>query len=183
MLWFCDHQRTWHLVILVMLGLAIFGPWAFDLLYVPAEFSCSPPIIRLEGDFCGVPLSGAWLLKAMVSELNFRVDRLTAGAATIPDVAVGFKILVGILLLLLPFFSTLLLVLTGYRRFPQIFIIVVWGAAAGFALWVGLSRFPKPYWVLWGLWLYIGISMSMLVMEGFVFARGRSTSTGSRITT
>ena len=35
---------------MVVLGIAIFGPWAFDLINVPAEFPCTPPIIRLEGD-------------------------------------------------------------------------------------------------------------------------------------
>ena len=58
MSWIVEHKRLWGIAILALLLLAILGPWAYDQINVPAEYPCSAPFIRLEGDFCGVPYSG-----------------------------------------------------------------------------------------------------------------------------
>ncbi len=48
MKWLKTHQRVWRLAILLLLLIAIAGPWAFDLVNVPAEYSCAAPYVRLK---------------------------------------------------------------------------------------------------------------------------------------
>ena len=45
--WMVEHQRSWRLFELGLLILAIFGPWAFDRIVVPADYPCDTAI-RLE---------------------------------------------------------------------------------------------------------------------------------------
>lgn len=40
-----------RVVILLSLLVAIMGPWTFDRIHVPAQYTCSTPFVRLEGDF------------------------------------------------------------------------------------------------------------------------------------
>ena len=54
---------------LLSLLVAIMGPWTFDLIHVPSEYPCSAPFIRLEGDFCGTPMSGGWILVCVMAVL------------------------------------------------------------------------------------------------------------------
>jgi hypothetical protein len=66
MSWINKHKRVWRVAILVLLLVAIMGPWTFDRINVPSEYPCSTPNIRLEGDFCGTPMSGIWIFSWMV---------------------------------------------------------------------------------------------------------------------
>ena len=50
--------RTGALILFVV---ALLGPWTFDVINVPAEYECSAPFIRLNGDFCGTVMSGLWV--------------------------------------------------------------------------------------------------------------------------
>lgn len=148
MSWLSEHKRGWRLVILGLLLIAIVGPWTFDLINVPSEYSCSAPFIRLKGDYCGTPLSGMWILLTPL----------------------------GALVLFLPFFSTLLLILSGNRRRQQILHLVVWGLATVSSLWwLLLSPAEWPLSRLWGLWLYIGLAPSMLILEVVLAVRRRSS--------
>jgi hypothetical protein len=89
-----------------------------------------------------------------------------------------FRVSLLLFLLVLPFFSTLLLILRGDRRRRQIFNIVAWGLAAGIALLMGMSSYPRLFWVLWGSWLYIGLAASALILEVLTLAGGRRPSQG-----
>ena len=71
------------------------------------------------------------------------------------------------------FLSTLLLILRRDRPRLQVFHIVVWGLAVGIGLLFGLSSLPRLFWVLWGIWLYIGLAVNALLLELLVFVVGR----------
>jgi len=58
MSWIYENQHKWRITLLVVMVVAFMGPWTFDRIYVPAKYECSAPFIRLEGDFCGIPMSG-----------------------------------------------------------------------------------------------------------------------------
>ena len=181
MSWLDAPKHGWRVIILVGVLVAIMGPWTFDLLWVPAEppFSpCSAPYIRLDEDFCGMPLSGKWLFGWMVSGFVSGTSRLVAGANEFSEW--GREVLVGLLLalLVLPFFSTLLLILRGDRRRWQGFNIAVWGLAGGIGLLIGLFNYPKLFWVLWGLWFYIGLAVSALILEVLTLMAGSRPSQG-----
>ena len=174
MSWPSEHKRGWRLVILGLLLIAFVGPWAFDLINVPSEYSCSAPFIRLRGDYCGTPLSGLGILPALVGEFINIVVGLVTGAMVITDLGRRFLFILSALLLFLPFFSTLLLILPGNRQRQQIIHLVVWGLATVSSLW-WLLLSPAE-WLpsqLWGLWLYIGLAPSMLIVEVVLMAKGR----------
>jgi hypothetical protein len=176
MSWMNEHKRVWRVAVLVLLLVAIMGPWAFDRIYVPGEFPCSAPFIRLEGDFCGVPLSGIWILSATTGGLVNIVVGLVTGATVITDRVREFSFSLLVLLLVLPFFSTLLLILRGDRRRQLVFHLAAWSLVVGFGLWLGMSSYPKLFGVVWGIWLYIGLAASALILE--VLTAGRRPRQG-----
>jgi hypothetical protein len=173
MSWIVEHKRVWRVVILGLLLMAIAGPWTFDRIYVPSKYPCD---VRLEGDYCGIPLSGMWIIWAVVGEFVHRVVGLVMGTTVLADLGRLFLIILGALLLLLPFFSTLLLIVPGERQRQQIFHIAVWGLATAVGLWLLLfaSEWPQPQ--LWGLWLYIALAPSVLILEVVALVARRRAS-------
>ena len=144
---------------------AILSPWTLDPIWVPAERECQPPFIRMEGDFCGMPSSGAWLLWALFSEVVSLVINLVTGAP-VTNWGRAFLFLLFALLFVLPLFNTLLLILAREHH-RQVFNVVLWGLAAGSGLWlIGRSSHPRFYWwASWGLWLYTGLAACILILE------------------
>jgi hypothetical protein len=175
MSWINEHKKVWRAAVLIVLVVAIMGPWFFDRIHVPAQYPCS---FRLEGDFCGVPASGTYLFFGAVSEFLYRSGQLLSGAMGFGKWARGLFIGLLLSLLVLPFFSTLLLILAGDQRRRQVFNIVAWGLAAGIGLLIGLFSYPKLFWVLWGIWLYIGLAASALILEVLALVAGRRPSQG-----
>lgn len=163
-------KKFWRGAALGLLAIAFLGPWAFDRIMVPAQYDCSPPTLRLEGDFCGVPLSGLWILWALASETIGRIGRFVSGAEGLASLLTGSWIFIWALLLLLPFISTLLLILRGDLPNRQKAGVVVWGLGVGAGLFLGLSVQPWPHPALWGVWLYLAVSFSMLVWESLRLA-------------
>ena len=176
MLWLNEHKNDWRVAVLGLLLVAIMGPWAFDRIYVPSEYSCSAPNVRLREDFCGLPLSGIWFLRFMVPGFVHGTVGLVTGAMVFIEWARMFLFSLILCLLVLPFFSTLLLILRRDRRGRQVFNVAAWGLAAGIGLLIGLSSYPKLFWVLWGVWLYIGLAASALILEVWMLAAGKRPS-------
>ncbi len=170
MSWMNEHKRVWRAAVLGLLLVAITGPWIFDFIVVPSEYSCSAPAIRLEGDYCGIPMSGTWILLAVIGGLANMVVGLASGA-TVRIREFSFSLLG--LLLVLPFFSTLLLILRGDRRRQLVFHVAACSLVVGLGLWLGLSSYPKLFWVLWGVWLYVGLAASALILEVAMLANKR----------
>ena len=165
MSWMIEHKNVWRVVLLVVMLVAIMGPWIFDQILVPPGFSCSDPSIRLDDDFCGTPLPGTWLLYWMVVGLPYASVELITGSISFDDWTGVFRFSLILFPIVLPFISTLLLILRGDRRCRHIFNIAAWGLAAGIALWIAISSYPRLFWVLWGSWLYIGLAASVLILD------------------
>ena len=180
MSWINEYHRVWRVVILVLLLLAFLGPWFFDPINVPAEYSCSAPFVRLKGDYCGVPMSGLYVLWALASELTRRVVGLVTGAMPLIDAGRAFPIILGVIVLLLQFVSTILLIWRGERQRPRIFHGVVWGLAAVWS-WGLLMSAPELHRSqLWGLWLYVALVPSVLILEGVLVLRKKRRQTNRR---
>ena len=173
MSWIAAHKKEWRVAALMLLPVAIIGPWWFDRIVVPAEYTCSPPNYRLEGDFCGMPVTGLWFFLAGIPAFIRTSWKLAVGEMTLLDWFRGLFFGLFSLLLALPFVSTLLLVLRGYRRRRQVFSVVAWVLAAGIGLLVGLSSYPRFFYLLWGVWLYIVLAVSASTLEVLTMVAGR----------
>jgi hypothetical protein len=181
--WIIDHKNVWRVAVLILLLVAILGPWWFDLIVVPSKYPCSNPFIRLEGDFCGMPMPGIWILVGLVGRPIELVVGLVTGATVSTDsgYAVLYSVLCGLLvrLLVLPFFSTLLLILCGNRWRQQVFHIAAWSLATGAGLLLGIELSRHLWsWALWGIWLYIGLAISALLLEVLTLIGGKQARLG-----
>jgi hypothetical protein len=164
------------LAILMLLLLAMIGPWTFDLIVVPSEYACSAPFVRLKGDYCGTPLSGMWILSAVVGEFISLVVRLVTGAATLADLGRMPLISLLVLLPLLPLVSTLLLILLGDRPGRQTFHLAAWGLAVASTSGVLVFAPELPASQLWGLWLYVGLAPGVLILEVVTLALSKRSN-------
>jgi len=171
--WIIEHKNGWRVALLVVMLVAFLGYWTFDSIFIPSGFSCSAPNIRLDDDFCGTPLPGTWWLYWMVIGFVYASAELVTGAIGFSEWAEVFRVSLFLFPLVLPFFSTLLLILRGDRWRRQIFNLVAWSLAASIALWMGMSNYPSWFRVLWGSWLYIGLAASALILEILTMALGK----------
>jgi hypothetical protein len=144
MLWIDDHKGVWRAAVLVLLVVAVVGPWTFDRIYMPAEYPCRAPSVRLEGEFCGIPLAGAWVFSQVVAAFMNLLVGLFTGATAFTDLVGDLPLFLffGLiqLMVVLPFLSTLLLILRDGRRSGQAFHLALWGLAAGACLLLGISH-------------------------------------------
>ena len=170
MSWLTEQARVWRAVALLLLMVSIFGPWVYDQINVPAEYPCSAPFVRLQGDFCGMPLSGTYMLYAMGSEfVRIGVEVVTGSLALAEAGRVLLILLLGFLILL-PTVSTLLMILRGDRRWLQVFHITVLCLAGGLLLWALSAESGLHTSRLWGPWLYFASVIVLLILEIVVFA-------------
>ena len=70
MLWLREHKNVWRVTVLALLRVAMLGPWWFSRIVVPSQYPCSNPLIRLEGDYCGMPMPGSWIPWAWPADLS-----------------------------------------------------------------------------------------------------------------
>jgi hypothetical protein len=151
-----------RVIVLVLFIVSLFGTWAFDKLNVPAEYACSKPTIRLDGDFCGYPMSGfqsfSWLASGffnilfavMTGAFNGRFLELQSGL---------------LILLLVPILTTSLLIWKKGSRRIQTINLVAWILACVPVIMFILSMKDHLLIQLWGFWLYVVLAISALTVE------------------
>lgn len=155
----------------VLFVISMLGPWIFDLLNVPAQYPCGKPSVRLYGDFCGYPMSGFEIIKFTNGGLFYILDQLIKGnfAGRIVDLIFPFSTW----LLILPFFSTLLLIWNKNSRRLQTINLIAWGIALFVILTVFILQtreelFVRTFYLLWGIWLYILVATGTIIIEVLV---------------
>jgi hypothetical protein len=174
--WFHKNKRRWRIAFLILLTLAVSGPWAFDLIHVPSQYACSPPHVRLNGDFCGIPISVIGNFTIILFPIIGSVGAgLFTGKVGLGTLLTAFFLP---LLPLLPFLTTLFLILGKDRQQRHIFQLAALGLVAAFSLFYGLGSILRPHSALrvWGLWLYLSLTISMLFLELLVFKLNRRPS-------
>jgi hypothetical protein len=112
-----------------------------------------------------MPMSGIWLYRWMISGFISAAAELVTGTMRFVDWIREFLFSLILFLPLLPLFSTTLLILRGDHRRRQLFNIAAWGLGVGSGLLMGLSNYPKLFYVLWGVWLYALLAISMFILE------------------
>lgn len=170
-----DRKQILRVASLAFLYLAMFGPWVYDSINVPAEYSCNFPNVRLEGDFCGVPLSGIGILFMVIEGLASISQQYLAESAVFPDRARELLFMIFFVLLPLPFFSTLLVLFKRKSRSLQIFHLGMWVLGTFLGLfWFVVLSYPylhQQIWRLWGFWSYLMAAIGMLVLESLALKR------------
>jgi hypothetical protein len=78
----------------------------------------------------------------------------------------------------LPFFSTLLVVKRENRRPYLAFHLIACSVALIASLVFGLLQHFNRFWLLWGVWLYVGLLASALILEVVVLVEKRRHSQG-----
>jgi len=152
-----ENKRTWRTAALILLAIAILGPWAYDLINVPAQYSCDGPNVRLEGDFCGLPISLLMGLGALLGSLS-------------GDIAIGrdpFTLTLPLMLLvfIMPMFTHLYLLRHNEQARWQVFNVTAWGLAAiAASVYLGLSGL-RPHAPPWGALLYVVVALGVLSLE------------------
>lgn len=173
MSWINKHKRTWRTAVFILLLVSIIGPWTFDRIHVPAKYACEPPNVRLEGDFCGVPLVGLWIFAAIIGNFFSIGARLFTKADAV-SLSRELLLTISYTFLLLPFFTTLLLIFSKERRAR--FQWASWGLAIGVALlFLTLSGFLGGL-KLWGILLYVLVAVVALLLELFTIRADRQSS-------
>jgi len=81
-------------------------------------------------------------------------------------------------LLILPYFSTLFLTLREDSRSGFIFHVAALSLAFSASLLFATFYYPKLFWELWGIWLYVGVTASALIIEVVMLAARRRSSRG-----
>jgi hypothetical protein len=161
-----EFKQTWRVASLALLILALTGPWTYDIIHVPAEYACSPPFIRLEGDFCGTPLQGISIIFWLIQGLMGMFVGLVTGAGAFADSAREFFFILFSTFLLLPLLSTPLVIWRKDSRRLNTFQVVAWGLAAIPALFLIISSMTSSlHPPLWGAWIYLGLTSSILILE------------------
>jgi hypothetical protein len=175
MLWISEHQRNWRIALLIAMLVAFLGPWAFDLVNVPAQYECAPNI-RLYGDFCGVPIPG--FLVTLWTGINFTstIIGLLTGEFPFSDRIREFLISPLLLLPLIPVISTLLLILRGNTQRRQVFAIISWFLAIAACLFISFQINPRQLLASWGLWLYILLGLCALIFEMIIIRQEKRKS-------
>lgn len=169
-----SHKRNKYLlrgVLLLLLLLAIAGPWLYTRDGVPPPAWCRPPNFLLTPERCVRHQSGAEvLLWSLVGPAAFASD-LLSGNLTVAELVVQALYRTWLLLIWLPVPSTLLLWLRGQEANNQkqrrAHIVAL---ALGLLATIPLALFDGIVWpgwraALWGIWLYVLLLAAALLWE------------------
>ena len=182
MSWIDEHMNVGRVAVLVLLLVAMMGPWTYSSDGVPPAPWCRAPNILLENGRCVRLVSGATVLTFMAGAFLSMSVGLVTGATVLADRArefLGvFRFTTYLFLLLLPFFSTLLLIWGRDSRRWRVFHLLAWGLAAVSSLLPVVFESALRSGQFWGIWLYVGLAASTLTLEMFALATGSRPSQG-----
>jgi hypothetical protein len=173
-----QRQRIWRLLFLLLLTVAILGPWGYDLIHVPGPYTCSLPNVRVSEEFCGIPFS-------LITHMTvFIVPMFRHFGETAAHLAAGEINPLGILLFTLvsfspfiPFLTAGILILSRNQQRWQPVHLLGLGLAGSLTLFLAVTSWLRPYptWRHWGLWLYLALALGALIVELMVRRANQAT--------
>ena len=177
-IWF----RTFVLVLFII---SMLGIWSFELIPFPIPISSSCDtynslvgksflseghFIRLNDNNCIITISGFEIIFLLTPQLFFGmfIELIKGNFAAVQFPQLIFMI--GILLIILPFFSNILLFRNRYSRRLQTINVIAWGLAcllalSAFLLDANRDEIIRHFYLLWGLWLYILLALGVIIFE------------------
>jgi len=167
-------RRLVRFILGVTSGCALVGPWIYERVNVPARYVCAAPNIRIEGDYCGVPLSALTLLALELAVLPAIVNQFVSGVPPALDpVSTASLFTIIALILAAPIVSVLWAALDrGRGRWP-ITLFGLWGVVLAVTLTLGILPYARPIWEAWGVWLSAGVAAIGIAWEGLALASSR----------
>ena len=172
--WINQHKRFAQVPVLVLLLLAIGGPWFFTLDGVPSPEWCHAPFFPLSNGLCAGSVSAAEILAFIGGGIFSMGASLVTGSVAVSDIALEFPriflIAMLLLVLVLPILSTLLLVAGRDSPRVRVFYLMTWGMAAVLSLLPVVFDATLRSGRFWGIWLYLGLADGVLVLEILLFA-------------
>jgi hypothetical protein len=182
MSWINEHDNIGRVTVLVLLLVAIMGPWTYSPDGAPPAEWCREPFILLEKDRCVGLVSGATVIIFMTRALFSLSAGLLMGATVLPDRARElfgtFLFVVLLFLLVLPVFTTLLLIRRAGSRRLRPFHLAALGVATVLSVLPVLFDSALHSGRFWGIWLYIGVAASVLILEVRALVAGSRPITG-----
>jgi hypothetical protein len=169
MAWMNQRKDRVRVAVLVLLLVAIVGPWTYTSDGMPPAEWCRSPNILLGNGRCVRLMSGVEVLTFMSGAFLSLNVQLVKGTLVLAERAREFfgvyLFMVLLCLLVQPLISTLL-ALGRDRPLGGMYQMVTWALAFVLSglIWVA-SCFSGPGPKLWGLWLYFGLSVSVLAVE------------------
>ena len=149
-------------VILVLMVVAIIGPWFYESIHVPSPNPCTSGT-RLDEDFCGIPVSGLQVFVLFFVNIFSSALQLVTGDAS------GRELLgsLGVVLFFLPIISVLILSLIKDNTNSKVekLNISVLIIAFILGLLVTVLGISVASGELWGLWFYKVLIVCTLVLE------------------
>ncbi len=170
MAWINRRKNIVRVAALLLLLVAVLGPWTDTSDGVPPAEWCRDPLILLDNGRCVRHVSGVEVLTFMTGAFVSLNVQLVNGTLVLADRArefLGVLLFMLLLLLLLqPFFSTLLLIFYGDRPHRRMYHKIVWGLAAAISgLMLVASCWSGLRIDLWGIWLYVALATCMVIVE------------------
>jgi len=176
MSWISNNRSFIRITVFLSLIVSLAGPWAFDVINVPAEYPCNKPFIRLEGDYCGYPMSGFQLFFFLTGGLF----NIVAGWIQGNFIGRGRELVAILLGLILfpPFFSALLAIWKKDSRRWQSINLITWGLTCILLLHYTLllSQSREQFLHAWGLWIYIITAIGTIIFEILVLGSDARTN-------
>ena len=164
-----------RIAILIVAIMSFAGPWAFDRIMVPGRYECSSPHVRLEGEFCGLPLVGIQITImtaiGIIQTVAGYLDGTTQFGELIRIISIGIPLF----LLPSPIFIGSAFSLRRHGTKRAVPVSAAWALAALVALLHGVVGFSAFHFANWGTWLYAALSATAFVCELPILIKSANT--------
>lgn len=171
MIWVSEHKGVGRGAVVVLLLLAIIGPWFYTLDGVPPPEWCKAPLFLLKNGRCAGLVSGTFVI-ALVSGAFININwELVTGTTVLPararELFGVYLFMLYVILIILPLCTTAVLAwLKGSRRWQR-FHLAACGSATIMSCLPTLLEPELRSGRFWGMWLYIGVLISVLALDIF----------------
>jgi hypothetical protein len=164
-------MQTWRKIIMILMIVAITGPWAIERLNIPIPNECDSGF-RLDEDFCGVEISGLFYFIMLFGNIFSSGFQLVVGEAKLQEFVVSILF---VWFVLSPPISTLLFTASKEKPFgggEKVHISILSFAVVLGLVGIILSR-TEMIRELWGIWLFMLVLAIEWVLEVFMLEYGR----------
>lgn len=163
--WIRNHRRPIRAALVLVALLSFAGPWMYEQIMVPSQYPCSPPSIRLEGEFCGYPIYGIQIIGWIFIGSLQTAASYALGAGEVPQLGPILLVNAFGLAVLAPLIVMSLSLLLGREWSSPVLRYATWALATSAALAYGLSNYPTVHLGQWGSWLYTFTAGLSLILE------------------